>query len=94
MAMAAAAALARFAEERGMDEASILPRMDEWDAHLRVAAAVGGMAQEQGLARLARSESVLYEEARLAIRNAQDATAALMREQIIPDPPPREPRDD
>jgi hypothetical protein len=43
---------------------------------------------------LARSESVLYEEARLAIRNAQDATAALMREQIIPDPPPREPRDD
>jgi malate dehydrogenase (oxaloacetate-decarboxylating) len=94
MAMAAAAALARFAEGRGMDEASILPRMDEWDAHLRVAAAVGGMAQEQGLARLARSESVLYEEARLAIRNAQDATAALMREQIIPDPPPEEPRQD
>jgi len=41
----------------------------------------------------ARLEAVLFEEARLAIRNAQDATAALMREQIIPDPPAAEPRE-
>jgi len=92
MAMAAARALADFAEARGMDETSILPRMDEWDAHPRVAAAVGRIAQEQGIAHETRSEAVLYEEACLAMRNARDATAALMREQIIPDAPPKEVR--
>ncbi len=93
MAMAAAWTLADFAEQRGIDEQNILPRMDEWDAHPRVAAAVGRAAHQQGLARIERSEAVLYEEARFAIRNARDATAALMREQIIPDPPAGESRD-
>jgi len=93
MAMAAAWTLADFAQARGIDADSILPRMDEWDAHPRVAAAVGRRAQDQGIARLERSEAVLYEEARLAIRNARDATAALMREQIIPDPPAKETRE-
>jgi malic enzyme len=37
MAIAAAEALAAFAVERGMDEESILPRMDEWEAQVRVA---------------------------------------------------------
>ncbi len=90
MAMAAAWTLADFAQARGIDEENILPRMDEWDVHPRVAAAVGGKAQAQGIARLERSETLLYEEARLAIHNARDATAALMREQIIPDPPAKE----
>lgn len=93
MAMAAAWTLAEFAEQRGIDEQNILPRMDDWDAHPRVAAAVGRAAHQQGLARIERSEAVLYEEARFAIRNARDATAALMREQIIPDPPAGESRD-
>ncbi len=93
MAMAAAWTLADFAEQRGIDEQNILPRMDDWDAHPRVAAAVGRAAHQQGLARIERSEAVLYEEARFAIRNARDATAALMREQIIPDPPAGESRD-
>lgn len=88
MAMAAAEALADFAERRGISAQSILPRMDEWDAHPRVAAAVGMAAQAEGVARLVRDETVLYEEARLAMDNARDATSALMREQIIPDPPP------
>lgn len=87
MTLAAAWTLAEFAQARGIEEQNILPRMDEWDVHPRVAAVVGCTAQTQGIARLARSEAVLYEEARLAIRNARDATAALMREQIIPDPP-------
>ncbi len=93
MAMAAAWTLADFAERRGIDEQNILPRMDDWDAHPRVAAAVGRAAHQQGLARIERSEAVLYEEARFAIRNARDATAALMREQIIPDPPAGKSRD-
>ncbi len=93
MAMAAAWTLADFAEQRGIDEQNILPRMDDWDAHPRVAAAVGRAAHQQGLARIERSEAVLYEEACFAIRNARDATAALMREQIIPDPPAGKSRD-
>ena len=93
MAVTAAWALADYAQERGIDEENILPRMDEWDVHPRIAAAVGVKAQEQGIARLERSESVLYEEARLAIGNARDATTALMREQIIPDPPAKESRE-
>jgi malate dehydrogenase (oxaloacetate-decarboxylating) len=87
MALAAAWTLAEFAQARGIDEENILPRMDEWDVYPRVAAAVGCTAQAQGIARLERSEAVLYEEARLAIGNARDATTVLMREQIIPDPP-------
>jgi len=87
MALAAAWRLAEFAQARGIDEENILPRMDEWDVYPRVAAAVGCQAQLQGIARLERSEAVLYEEARFAIGNARDATAVLMREQIIPDPP-------
>jgi malate dehydrogenase (oxaloacetate-decarboxylating) len=93
MAVTAAWALADYAQERGIDEDNILPRMDEWDVHPRIAAAVGVKAQEQGIARLERSESVLYEEARLVIGNARDATTALMREQIIPDPPAKESRE-
>jgi malic enzyme len=92
MAMAAAWTLADFARARGIDEENILPRMDEWDAHPRVAAAVGIKAQAQGIARLRRSEAVLYEEARFAIGNARDATAVLMREQIIPEPPAKNSR--
>jgi len=93
MAIAAAWTLADFAQARGISEQDILPRMDEWDAHPRVAAAVGVKAQAQGIAGLTRSESVLYEEARLAIENARDATTVLMREQIIPDPPAKTSRD-
>ena len=90
MATAAAWTLAEFAEQRGMDRESLLPRMDEWDVYPRVATAVGSKAQEQGIAQLKRSETVLYEEARLAIGNARDATAALMAEQIIPAPPAKD----
>jgi malate dehydrogenase (oxaloacetate-decarboxylating) len=89
MALAAAWTLADFAELRGIDAGSILPRMDEWDVYPRIAAAVGAAAQASDLAQVERSETVLYEEARLSIANARDATAALMREQIIPDPPER-----
>ena len=90
MALAAAGTLAEFAERRGIDPGNILPRMDEWDVYPQVAAAVGAAAQASGLAQISRTEAVLYEEARLSIGNARDATAALMREQIIPDPPERE----
>lgn len=87
MALAAARELAAYAEERGIHEANILPRMDEWEVFPRVAVATALTAQEQGLGRLARSRQQLLDGATKVIRQAREATRLLMREGIIPPPP-------
>lgn len=48
MCIAAAQELARFAEERGMHEKDILPRMDEWEVFPREAVACALKSIEQG----------------------------------------------
>jgi malate dehydrogenase (oxaloacetate-decarboxylating) len=83
MAHAAAHELARFAEERGIDEENIVPRMDEWEVYPRVAVATAMMAQEQGLARLSKSREQLQGEARRTIYQAREATRLLMQEGLI-----------
>jgi malate dehydrogenase (oxaloacetate-decarboxylating) len=83
MARAAAHELARFAEERGIHEENIVPRMDEWEVYPRVAAATAMQAQVQGLARLSKSREQLYKEARHIIHQAREATHLLMREGLI-----------
>jgi len=55
MAIAAALELARYAEERGLREDAILPKMGDWQIVPRVAAAAALKAQEQGLAGIIRS---------------------------------------
>lgn len=87
MAMAAARELAIFAEERGMHEEDILPRMDEWDVFPRVAVATAMQAQAQGVARLVKDKASLYEQARQTMSRAREATRLLMREGFIPPPP-------
>jgi malate dehydrogenase (oxaloacetate-decarboxylating) len=87
MAIAAAEELARCARERGIREDSILPRMDEWEVYPRVATAVGLQAQREGVARLALDRDALMARATRLIRNAREATAALMREGLIAPPP-------
>jgi malate dehydrogenase (oxaloacetate-decarboxylating) len=87
MALAAAHELARFAEERGIHEDDILPRMDEWEAFPREAVATAMKAQEQGLARLPKTRERLYEEASKTIREAREATRLLMRAGFIPPAP-------
>jgi malate dehydrogenase (oxaloacetate-decarboxylating) len=87
MAIAAARALAQFAEDRGLEEDDILPHMNEWDVHARVAVATGLQAQEQGVARLVRSQVQLYDEARATMESARNATTVLMREGLIAPPP-------
>jgi malate dehydrogenase (oxaloacetate-decarboxylating) len=87
MAIAAAEELALCAAERGLDEGSILPSMADWQVFPREAAAVGMKAQEQGVARLAKSRHQLLAEATGAIRQAQEMTRVLMREEIIPPVP-------
>jgi malate dehydrogenase (oxaloacetate-decarboxylating) len=83
MAIAAAGELARCAEERGISEEDILPRMDEWEVVPRVAAAAGVKAQEQGLAGIAKTREELITGAERAIRAAREATRVLMREHLI-----------
>lgn len=87
MAIAAALELARFAEERGIDERRILPRMDESEVHVRVAVATAMKAQEQGIARKSLGAAELHQQAANAIRTAREETRVLMREGVIPEPP-------
>jgi len=87
MAIAAAHALAGYARERGIDENKILPRMDEWEVAAQLAAATAATAQEQGLARIAKSAESVHADALARIGSARAATAVLMREGLIAKPP-------
>lgn len=85
MTLAAAHALAQFAEDRGLREDDILPRMDEWEVYPLVALAAARQAMTQGLARIHKDERSLYVEARKTILHARQATSIMMREGIIAD---------
>jgi malate dehydrogenase (oxaloacetate-decarboxylating) len=87
MAIAAAQEIARFAEERGIDEDNIMPTMDEWELFPREAVAVALKAQEQGVARLDLSRDELYRMADTKIRQARDMIQVLMDEGLIPPAP-------
>jgi malate dehydrogenase (oxaloacetate-decarboxylating) len=87
MALAAARELARCAEERGLHDEWIVPRMDDWEIVPRVAAAAAMTAQEQGVARLAASREQLLERAFRLIRAVRQSTELLMQHGIIPPAP-------
>ena len=87
MAIAAAEELGRCAEEGGLDEERVVPKMDEWEIFPREAAAVGMKAQEQGVARLSLSHEELLSQATATIRQAQDMTRFLMEKELIPPVP-------
>jgi malate dehydrogenase (oxaloacetate-decarboxylating) len=87
MALAAASELARWAEERGIHEEHIVPRMDEWEVFPREAVATALKAQVQGVARLARTAEQLRAGAEKVIREAREATQLLMRARLIPPAP-------
>jgi malate dehydrogenase (oxaloacetate-decarboxylating) len=83
LASAVARALADFAEARGLREDAILPRMDEWDVHLRLAVAAATAAQRLGLACVTKSADQVEAEARRLMGAAREATAVLMRSDLI-----------
>jgi len=87
MAAAVARELAAFAEARGIRDDDILPRMDEWDVHLRVAVAAATEAQAQGVARVAKSRAEIHDAASRSMWNARETTRLLMRAGLIPEPP-------
>ncbi len=87
MCVAAAAELAKFAEERGIHEGDIVPRMEEWEVYPREAVACALKAIDDGLARVKLSKQELWERAASIIRNARESMHLLMREGLIRKPP-------
>lgn len=87
MALAAAQELARFAEERGIHEEDIVPRMDEWQVFPRVVAMTGMKAQELGIARMSKTWDQLHQQAAKVIWDAREANQFLMKHGLIPQPP-------
>jgi malate dehydrogenase (oxaloacetate-decarboxylating) len=87
MCIAAAQELAKFAEERGMHENDILPRMEEWAVFTRVAVACALKSIEQGVARVKPSLQELYQRASAIIQNARQSTELLMKHDLIKPPP-------
>jgi len=87
MCLAAAAEIARFGEELGLNEERIVPTMDDLDVYPREAAAVGMKAQEQGLARVRLTWNELYEMASEKIGAARAMVGTLMAEGLIPPVP-------
>jgi malate dehydrogenase (oxaloacetate-decarboxylating) len=86
MGIAAAEELARCAEERGLSNTSILPRLDEWAVVPRLAAAVGCTAIAQGVASTTASREELHAKATTIISRAQEETRVLMERGLIPLP--------
>ncbi|MCW4024226.1 MAG: NADP-dependent malic enzyme [Candidatus Bathyarchaeota archaeon] len=87
MCIAAAMELANYAEERGMTEDSLLPKMDEWEVFPREAVACALKSIEQGVARVKPSRQELYERACTIISNARQSTELLMKHGLIKQPP-------
>jgi malate dehydrogenase (oxaloacetate-decarboxylating) len=83
MCIAAAQELAKFAEERGMNEKDILPRMEEWEVFPREAVACALKSIEQGVARIKPSRQELYDRASAIIQNARESTKLLMKQGLI-----------
>nr|MEB3860506.1 malate dehydrogenase [Desulfurococcales archaeon] len=87
MLIAAAEELARYAEERGLREDYIIPKMEEWEVYPRVAAATASKAVEQGLARVPLTYKEELEHARAIIEESRRKLEALWRAGLIREPP-------
>ncbi len=87
MCIAAAKALAEFAEERGISEDYIIPKMTESEVFPRVATAVALKAIEIGVARLRMSEEEIYEETKSIILKTQEKIKVLQELGFISYPP-------
>jgi malate dehydrogenase (oxaloacetate-decarboxylating) len=83
MCIAAAEALAKMAEDKGLAPDYIIPTMDEWEVFPREAVAVAMKAQEQGIARIKISAEEEFKQASAIIKRSRDLTQMMMREGFI-----------
>jgi malate dehydrogenase (oxaloacetate-decarboxylating) len=86
MCYAAADALAGQIGNR-LGPEQLLPTMDDWAVFPREAAAVGMMAQKQGLARVKMSEKELLDHATAVIKRSRALTQSMMDNGYIPTAP-------
>ncbi len=84
MCIAAAVALADYAVAKGIHEEYISPTMEEPEAFIREAVAVGMKAQEQGVARVKATREELRKKAETMINGARDSHDALVKAGCIP----------
>jgi len=83
MCIAAAEELAKCAEDKGLSETYIVPRMDEWEVFPREATAVAMKGIEQGVARITMTRDEIFEKASKTIKRVRDATKMLMDKGFI-----------
>jgi malate dehydrogenase (oxaloacetate-decarboxylating) len=87
MAIAAARAIADFAQEAGLTPERIVSSMEEWELFPKVAAAVAGQAVRDGVARGSMTKEEVYLKARQDISEARAVIHGLMDHGFIKKPP-------
>ena len=87
MALAAARAIAAFAERQGLSPERIMPTMDDQDVFAETAAAVAAQAVADGVAQRPLAPDVVLQMARKDIAEAQRTLQLLMTSGLIPPPP-------
>ena len=87
MCIAAAYELAKYAEEKGMNEDNIVPTMADWEVFIREAVAVGMKAIEQGVATKKMTRDELYRTSEKIIKDSRATIDTLMKSGMIPPPP-------
>ncbi len=89
MCFAAAEALANRASELkdGLDPENILPAMSDEEVFAREAAAVGMMAQEQGIAKIKLTEQELYDHAKFVISRSRNMTQTMFEKGYVKEAP-------
>lgn len=87
MCVAAAKALAGFAENRGINENDVIPKMSEWEVYPREAVACALKSIEQGVARVKPSKQELWERATKIIKEARESLETLMKAGLVKQPP-------
>jgi len=90
MCLAAAFELAAIAEENGIHEEYIVPKMDDWEIYPREAVAVGLKAIKQGISGVKCSIDELTEKSYSMIMKARNETYLLMKKGVIARPPGEE----
>ncbi len=90
MCIAAAQEIAKFAEEKGIHEEYIVPRMDEWEVYPRMAVAAALQSIKQGVAREKPSRDELWDRAVKTISRSINAFKCLMENGYIPPPPSKD----
>ncbi len=85
MALAAAEALAKYAEEKGLSEDYIIPSMNEAGAYIKEALAVAQKAIEEGVARRKPSTTELEEEIKTLIERPKKYLNTAIKNNLIID---------